>query len=1551
LNVSGVKRKSVARARFYSSIADTHIRATQSLACPIADVTVRHIPHNRAAARRIQSEYAEPGEDLSKKDALEITKDLFFKSVLLVEPMKLCGCQPNTNQAFRLRLMQLRFSRISPLKRTGTGPANEPALPIHTKAAIRNSTHLQLLVRLPGRVRIRIGHNPPTPVRNASLPPRVPNRKEVVSRFRTSAWLICLLLCTVISTGVWADTGILKIHNGYFWDPVANEYFIPRGIAYQTWNPPVGANQSFEQLDYDLVEFKKLHANSVRCEFVWNQIETSPGVFDWSKPDHLVAKAEELGLRLFVLIGFQYAPNWFPDEWKAINAQGDRSLILNYEHPEARRANTNYIYQAAHRYRNSPAIGGWILGNEYAYFDLWESAHHLLGFDEFSQSSFRMYLSSLYGADIAALNSIWETSFAGFESVEMPRIYPSTRDGPGYHDLIQWRKQSIGDFVAQAAIAAKAADPNHLLSYSMVGGIFGESDKLYTCEDARTIVARCRLAGAPLDFWSINNYAIATLNTELRSGDFGIAHHRAESGLPVMISETGDTSTEVLYNDVSGRQPKAVVGQMWEALMSGAIGTHIFTWNDRDFYSGNNSPRERGFGVVNQDRTAKTNGVYARVLEMFRRMENASLHHLLPGSATPPPDIQMFWTASSDMGWPRANHENFRIWSALKRLGYQVRLIGDEEFENGAYTNAAALLLSRSYQMNPHHLEIIQNQVITSGVNVHANGDLPGEFSAYHQWNLNWASFMETVFGLNVDNASAGLDAGAISFDAGADLKRLDFIGRSNLGPFSPAYREHLKTWKISHGIRPVSGTTIVAHTGVNGALSGNPVPALHVKDLGSAKSAINTFALGDSYHDQATPLKAWDTRYDWLRAIYRNHFGIQPSLDLSGPGARYVTLDYRICWNGSVLISLFNDYTNNASLTLTATSLIQGMKVEDLTRGGIIATNASGSIQLNLAADEYRLLYVYPGGPAEDDSLVNPSTQKLWFESAPNAVWPNTSGYPVTIGHDLSLEGVTLVVTLEQLLASNKVRGKSATASVAGKGLSTVNVSVLDADLNDPDYVSSSRGGQFVWHASLEKSGVRISEAFLPVRLLWGVRPDALPATVTPGHTYPIALNWEELPSYAPNEIPMPLSRADLWDSLHSNSQHYAIRFDLKSAGQVVASAESVTRIGTSSNTFMITVPQNATEPFTWSASVRPATNVLSHDVQDSFEGRPLGALTALLELDPQAASPLAPWESYHYPTNGAQQWFDEGAQLAASDGSQSPFLVVSNPPPPFGYSGFGIRRIFSRTWALPSDWNRWTDYTFGCDIRLSEYRRCIIELQIKNDDPAGTGKWIQYSEEYRPGSNGWHSISAPLTSFARPAWSFATFDWSNISELVINIQMLESNATYVTSFDNIRFNGPEVGAGSGSPVAIYESSNDSRGAIVDTDRDGIPDAFETRSGVYQTPTSTGTDPNNPDSDGDGQSDGSELIAGTDPTRTDDVLMIRTLRRSSDGTTVLGWNARPGRVYQIYYSDDSPAAGGYIRLEALGPVISDASGNLEVTDLSAPNSAVRFYRLGVELP
>ena len=506
--------------------------------------------------------------------------------------------------------------------------------------------------------------------------------------------LFCVILALSLFTTQWlrAEGGILQMRNGYFWDPYTTEYFIPRGIAYQTWNPPVGADQTFEQFDYDMTEFKKIYVNSVRAEFVWNEVEKSPGVYDWNKPDHMVAKAEELGFKLFILVGFQYAPTWFPEEGKAVNSRGQRSVVLNYEHPSARAASSNYIYQATHRFRNSAAIGGWILGNEYAYFDLWDTNVLFLGFDTFSQASFRTFLANTYSNNISSLNSNWSTNYSSFGSVIMPTNYPADRRSGAYFDLIQWRKKSIGDYVAAGAVAAKLADPNHLRTYSMVGGIFSGDDSLNTCEDARAIVARCAAAGAPLDFWSINNYAWASIGSEMRTADFGIAKYRQQSGLPVMISETGHSSTESLFDGAPARQAKAIPSQMWEALVSGAIGTHIFHWSDREMFGG---PflRERGFGFVQQNRLIK-DPAYWNVLAMFRQMENIKLDHLIGGSVDPPPDVQYFWSLNGDVVWPRANQENAMLWGALRRAGYQPALLDDGQFHRGDYTNGRALILS-----------------------------------------------------------------------------------------------------------------------------------------------------------------------------------------------------------------------------------------------------------------------------------------------------------------------------------------------------------------------------------------------------------------------------------------------------------------------------------------------------------------------------------------------------------------------------------------------------------------------------------------------------------------------------------------------------------------------------------------------------------------------------------------------------------------------------------------------------------------------------------------
>ncbi len=1230
-----------------------------------------------------------------------------------------------------------------------------------------------------------------------------------------------VLLCWVLSIGslAWANGGFLQIRNGYFWDPTTTDYFIARGMGYQTWNPPVGADQSFAQLEYDLVEFKKMHANSVRAEMVWNVVQPSQGVFDWSKPDYLVAKAGELGLKLFVLVGFQYAPDWFPADWKAINDQGGTSVVLNYEHPQARLAYSNYIYQVTSRYKNSPVIGGWILGNEYAYFDLWNPDHQFLGFDAYSKASFRAYLSSNYGGNIAALNANWGTSYVSFNAVIMPQNYPANRHNPGYHDLIQWRKKSIGDYVALGAGAARRADPNHLFTYSMVGGIFSGIDGLNTCEDARTIVDRCAAAGAPLQFWSINNYAWPIIGNEMRSGDFGIRKYQAQSGLPVMLSETGHSSTENFLPGAAPRQPKAIPSQMWEALTSGAMGVHVFTWNDRDIFSGY-FIREKGFGIVNQNRLVK-DPVYWNVREAFRRMENIQANHLFGGSTNAPKDLQFFWSINSDMGWNRANMENAMLWGAFKRLGYQPGLIDDAQFARGDYTNAPALLLSRCYQLNPAHLDRLTN-VIAAGIDVHANADLPGQFNAYNKPNPNWAARMSSLFGLNVAAAIPGWDSGA------TNLAYTNFTATAiaALGTFAPGYSEFMTSWKVWHRITASSGTTIATHQGAGNSQA--PMPALQIKDLGSAKTAVNTFALGDVdvTGSPVPPTNHWNIHSYWLRAIYRDYFGILPKVDLTGPGALFVFTDYRLCQNGSVLISLLNEYTNSASVTVSAPNLLSGKTVENLTTGGILATNSNGAVSVSLAGDDYVLLYAYSSGGV-GTSLINPNPSKLWIQDAPAAVWPNGTGYDTTIGYDTAETDLNLIVSFERTSFPAKIYSQTTPVAVAGAGNIVVTVPIPDADLNDPDYVSSRDGGDYILRARLEKAGVSIGETHLPVRLLWAVKPISLPAQVLPNHNYQVTLEWQELPSYDPSEYPTPLSRAALWQPYLGRVQNYDVVLELRTNGVAAASDHFVTSTGTTNHQFSVTVPPNVTAPFTWFAYLRPAPGA-SVDVFDSFEDRDGGDLYQMITnvyTIPPIISPMSPWFTYNYPNpEGNQRWQNEGVGTnGASEGKAYAFLVVTNPPytdPNFLYSGFGIKYNYATDWALPNDPGQWINYTFSCDFKENSGRACLVELQL-NDAYGGQ---IHFTTRYLPGPNGWQTIKASLDQFSiNPNLPYPPgfFVRGKIHQLAVNVQMLETNATYIADFDNIKFDGPEMAPPAVTSHDVMESFEDRQPGV---DPDGGP-------------------------------------------------------------------------------------------------------------------------------
>ena len=82
--------------------------------------------------------------------------------------------------------------------------------------------------------------------------------------------------------------------------------------------------------------------------------------------------------------------------------------------------------------------------------------------------------------------------------------------------------------------------------------------------------------------------------------------------------------------------------------------------------------------------------------------------------------------------------------------------------------------------------------------------------------------------------------------------------------------------------------------------------------------------------------------------------------------------------------------------------------------------------------------------------------------------------------------------------------------------------------------------------------------------------------------------------------------------------------------------------------------------------------------------------------------------------------------------------------------------------------------------------------------------------------------------------------------------------------------------------PLAIISAlslAQTSYAQVVDTDGDGLPDSFETNTGIFTNPENTGTDPNKKDTDLDGLNDNIEtgsgifvsaVNTGTDPNKKD---------------------------------------------------------------------------------
>lgn len=544
--------------------------------------------------------------------------------------------------------------------------------------------------------------------------------------------------------------------------------------------------ESREAWRQDLEQIRDLGFNTVRTWVEWARAEPREGEYELENLHLLFELAEEVGLRVFIQMYADSAPDWVGREYPHTEFETQSGIEIPSQAAPGYCTDNHEISEAVHSFYREVAE----VASEYESFygwDLWSEPHIInwanidyvqnaqFCYCEATQARFREWLEGKYG-ELEALNQAWHRGFDRWEDVEPPRFSTIL----SYTDYIDWKtfiyERLAGDLGARYEAVRSGGSEHVITSHAAISSIL-------TSPHLGTGATDDFLMAGEVDFYGVSAYPKHNrpethwphwrLMTVL---DFQRSANRHNEGWYVGELQAGDGTIALMLSEPVTPDDHRIWA--WSSIAKGAKGINVYA-----YYPMSSGYESGGYGLVNLDGSvterAERIGEIARVVDENQELFIGSQPAEARVGIVYNPLAQMVGGAQRREDYPEA-HQNSLIgyYRVLADHNIPVDFVHRKELEEDdlsqydllivpyplMFTEAAAEGLRAFVEGGGH--AVAEARLAWNDDRGHAEPIIPGhglhEVFGVREKNAWMQEDVEMVVKEDAQFASASSDAGAV---------------------------------------------------------------------------------------------------------------------------------------------------------------------------------------------------------------------------------------------------------------------------------------------------------------------------------------------------------------------------------------------------------------------------------------------------------------------------------------------------------------------------------------------------------------------------------------------------------------------------------------------------------------------------------------------------------------------------------------------------------------------------------------------------------------------